>query len=383
VRRRGGANNGDSVRHESRLALPWFVLVLVVLALAVEVYARRTASTAEASPTAVPTRCGASVILSAPHLDDAPATLSSLRGTGKALVILGSSQIDTVKGGAASENSPHRGVPFPVALACGTLPSPYPAVVDLSTGGETVAESVVLTAAWLRDHPRNSTLLVGVSSANVTTAAIRPGIAKLLLDDSVRDIAVESAPSNLRAALDLSLRSAQREEHQDPTPSQRLDRVVSDILDNEFVVFQRRGEYFESVRRAVTEGLLDVIRARLHVVQVARTASLAGDYDNSLIYLSTLFHMARRRNVKVWLLLVPVNGAASPPPLASRDVERLYDDLSRIAKQDGAAIIDAHDLLSTSRFGFYSDGSADAFHFDAIGHAKLAKFVAQHLRDDR
>jgi hypothetical protein len=70
--------------------------------------------------------------------------------------------------------------------------------------------------------------------------------------------------------------------------------------------------------------------------------------------------------------VAPVNRSARPRPFSERAEAVSYPALGEASRRAGAVFADLLDAMPPDHFGTYEDGTPDAFHFDAAGHALLA-----------
>ncbi len=78
-------------------------------------------------------------------------------------------------------------------------------------------------------------------------------------------------------------------------------------------------------------------------------------------------------------VLLPFDDARPPVPFEPETLERVLADAERLASGAGFTLLDESYLLATDHFADFTDGSPDNLHFDAAGHARLAKKLAQSV----
>jgi hypothetical protein len=79
--------------------------------------------------------------------------------------------------------------------------------------------------------------------------------------------------------------------------------------------------------------------------------------------------------------IAPIDRHVEPRPFTRRAEAVAYPALAEASRTAGAVFTDLLDAMPHEHFGRYEDGTPDAFHFDAGGHALLAGVLLETARE--
>ncbi len=299
------------------------------------------------------------------------------------LAVFGSSQIATVKGGSGELE-----LTMPARLSVALTKQGVPhEIVDFSTGGQQVSESmVILLAAGTPAQLR--AVVLGLSLFSMLRVEVRG----TLLEDAdvpeLREAVIAGLPSDLpredvEELLEFSRRAPQRVAGRSETTQQRMDRWLGERLEARFAaVANRQVLYNELVDTPLRRDLVAFVKRNLAASRTARSYRIGRAYRPSLAALEVMAHWCRERGVALHVALLPFDHERLPVPFDAATVDRLRADLALLAAEHGFQLTDQSDLLDSSNFGDYVDGSPDNLHFDAAGHDLLGRTLAVLVAPD-
>lgn len=343
-----------------------FLLLLCAWETVARVYFRETP----------PLGLGASVAFDQTGNEDLPASLARIPPSPSGrILVLGSSQIRTVKGSESPE------VSLPARLAArenlgGRL------VIDLSTGGQQVIESSLLMLTAARSLEVDAVVLgLGIFSTQRITVREKlrrslhqaPGLRSRLpapgeLPASLREALGEAPASSGGASVE-------------KTVQDRIEERLADWVGGLRFVSRRQEMYEALVHLPLERDLAAWVKARVLGRRTSRTYHLPSHLDRTLETLEHACRVLREEKIPVLLALLPHNRNQDPVPYPPEEQERFREALGSFARESGIRLLDLGDQLNSAHFGSYQDGSPDGFHFTAEGHALLAAELAPALEE--
>lgn len=251
-------------------------------------------------------------------------------------LVLGNSQVRVVKSGDSADA-------FSFQLGIDTGQN----IVDLSSGGQTLAESNKIAALTL-DRFHVERLIIGVGIFSAASSGIRDGIKN---DGDAAASGAESSVPTIQHQVETrlttwssdSLRSVEHRE-------EIFNRLISSPIRRDLVAYVKRRSGFK----------------------VARSYRLGANFEEDIENLTQVATEASQRGIPVSLIIMPYENTRPPTPYSRDDELRLRRALRQIETSTTAELLDFSELLDASNFGTFVDGSPDAFHFDARGHRALA-----------
>lgn len=299
------------------------------------------------------------------------------------LAVFGSSQIATVKGGSGQLDL---SMPARLSVAL-TKRGVAHEIVDFSTGGQQVSESMVILLA-AGEQAQLRAVVLGLSLFSMLRVEVRETLLEAANVPELREAVIAGLPSDLphedvEELLEFSRRAPQRVAGRGETTQQRIDRWLGKRLEARFAaVANRQVLYDELVDTPLRRDLVAFVKRNLAASRTARSYRIGRSYRPSLAALEVMARWCRQRRVALHVALLPFDHDRSPVPFDAATIDRLRTDLAALATEHGFQLTDQSDLLASSNFGNYVDGSPDNLHFDADGHDRLGRALAVLVAPD-
>ena len=295
------------------------------------------------------------------------------------VLVLGSSQIATVKDGSQVES-------FPVMLQQvleenGTKCD----VVDFSSGGQQTIESMIV-ALGSADAVRPDLIVMGLGLFSMQTVIVRPALQvtfdPTILSEQIRTNLADDVSDEIREMLSLTV-TAQKESQKTraKTIQQRTDEWIGDSLAQRLRMIGNRREMFNQlVDTPVRRDLVTYIKRNLGGVTVARTYRAGAAFDPSVAALGVIGRFCSKRNIPVVVVVMPYGRNVKPIPYPDDIQQQVLAAIRAESSRADYTVVDLGGLLGDECFGLFVDGSPDGLHFKAAGHLATAKATARIVR---
>ena len=294
-------------------------------------------------------------------------------------LVLGGSQVATVKNGLRSES-------FPVMLQqvleengtkCG--------VVDFSAGGQQTVESMIV-ALGSAGRARPDLIVIGLGLFGMQTVNVRQTLQTAFdsttLSEQIRTNLADDVSKETREMVSLTA-TAQKagKKPRGKTIQQRTDEWIGDSLAQRLWMIGNRREMFNQlVDNPVRRDLVTYVKRNLVGVTVARAYSIGEAFGPSVAALGVISRFYGRRNIPVVVVVMPYGRNLKPVAYPYEIQQRVLAAIRAESLRADYTVVDLGGLLGDECFGQYIDGSPDGLHFKAAGHLATAKAVARIVR---
>jgi len=292
------------------------------------------------------------------------------RGTGRRILLVGSSQLVTIRDDRRMAAYTKR-----VDQVLESVAPEATTVYNLAVGAMTAVEkgTVVERAAGIEAF---DDVIVGVTLWDSLSRSVRPGIARL-----PERVERESRERFLAEALPAG----------PPRVNDAAAREMRAWLESHVGFFARRS----AIQAWLSRGWRRTEPARSPPSAGPSAPSIEYRYSpdelrtaerNVAELVAILGAAARRHGFRAWVVVTPHRPDDRRPLYSPVEHERFVAALREACASAGVSIIDASTVLDASHFGIYEFGDLrgriDGFHFDADGHARLARTLAAALWDE-
>ncbi len=260
-------------------------------------------------------------------------------------------------------------------------------VIDLSSGGQQAAESLVVLANVI-EPVEPDVVLLGVGGFSMRKATVRPRLAAQLTATGALEASLEGAPSpwvaqtaRLRASLGSGDPEVRGASSRGETVQASVDAQLGSWLDRLPAVRHRGRLYDELIDRPFRRDGMRWLSQRVGGARLARTIVLTSGFDASIASVGLAARICEQRGIPLVLVQMPYDATRPPIVYRPEEAERLLGALKAIQRAvKSAVIVDLSDALAPERFGEYVDGSRDALHFDRNGHRELSILLSPIVR---
>ena len=257
----------------------------------------------------------------------------------------------------------------------------YP--LTFSQANANLQEHLVLLE-WLRPRARIDTLVLALCFDDLRETGLRPGLRAALEDPEVA-AALADSTVGLAIAEDASAEEGQAElAGLDQTVQQRVEAAASDWLGDHFPPW--------GMRRRTRSGLLPrLYRLRNRVFGVEASSMrrmIPSRRARNMAALEQILRRARDTGLRVTAYVVPIRHDL-PLPYAAGEYARFKEEVRALTGRYGAEFANLETLVPAQAWGQKAairggDGfDADFMHFQAAGHALLAKAIITAVRGTR
>jgi hypothetical protein len=283
------------------------------------------------------------------------------------ILLLGSSQIDTVKNGSGT---PGEAIPFRLSRALDAAGVAYE-VLDLSGPGQQVIESMAILIGSAAET-RPAAVVLGVGLFSMLRPEVRESLPAALDMQAVRAAVADPA---LLSALPAAAAGGA------VTVQDRIDARLGTWLAARLVMVDRRRVMFNELINTPLRGdFVAYVQRNWQRSRTARTYEIGPGYASGLAALEVVAQWSARANVPCVLVILPYESTREPVVYPPATQARVTADLQAIAGRTGAVVLDLGQALTPGDFGTFLDGSPDGLHFDARGHEIVGRAMAEAVR---
>jgi hypothetical protein len=358
------------------LQLAWCLLVLVVLALAWEHYAR---SFSAHSGVAHALESLGAVHYVPAGVNDLKRVLEEMPAPRRPRVlVLGSSQIATVKEGERPQS-----MPFVIQREMTGKAGPSE-VVDLSAGGQATIEGTLVLLGSL-PVVRPDAVVIGVSLYSMQGVAVRESILAAFDVGRLADLVREDAPADvpppvLHQLLAFRQQASQPVHSRGETIQQKLDRRLAVWLEaRSAAVRYHEVMYDELLDIPIRRDLVAYVKRNYQGIRVASNYGIVSAYAPSMAAIEVVSRQCARQGIPLLVVALPYDASIDPIPYPPKDQEQFIGDMTRMSASDRFELLDESRALTHEDFGVFVDGSPDGLHFRAHGHEVVGGAIARRL----
>jgi hypothetical protein len=306
-------------------------------------------------------------------IEDANGCIEGVRHRGSQQVVLwlGNSQLHAV-------NQHQPGQVTAVAALAPVLDAQHRDLVAFSQPNANLQEHLLLFAHLKRVLPLEWVILPAVFD-DLRETGIRPKLAPALGNAATRDILGGSAVGRqiLASAADAPEGdlAALRQTVQESAEAELNRRLESSVS-----LWARRPQ----LRGRLFTALYELRNTAFGITAQSKRRIIPGRYSRNMAALEQLLDMAARDGIRVLVYIVPLRDDVDTPYDAS-EYDRFRREIERLARRHGARFANFARLVPSDAWGMKSSTDTgdqlelDFMHFQAHGHALLARAVGEQL----